>query len=110
MHACQLASIVRERNQGGLITDVPEIHAEIGFAAEQFSQLRNRESVAGMHADNRRSVREKLVDLSFQLLRQILELRSQARLKPLPGPHKLATEFSQAGSVSLLSFLGLKSG
>jgi hypothetical protein len=34
-----------------------------------------------------------LVDLRFQLLREILELRSQARLKPLTGPHKLATFF-----------------
>src|SRR5579872_2559811 len=76
VHAGELAPIVRQRDQGGLVADVPEIHAQVGFPAEQFPQLRNRESMTRVHANNRRAVREKLVYLGFQHLSKILELRS----------------------------------
>ena len=104
MHARQIASVVRERNQRVLIADVPQVHAEVRFAAEQFSQLRNGESMAGVHADDRRAMREKLVDLRLQLLREVLELRSQPRLEPLPGPYQLAAERGQTRSAALLPF------
>ena len=102
VHARQIAPIVRQRYQGVLVADVPQVHAEVRFTAQQFSQLRNREPVTGVHADNRGAVREKLVDLGFKLLREVLELRSKARLKPLPCPHQLAAERGQAGSPPLL--------
>ena len=104
MHARQIAPIVRERYERVLIGDIPEIHAEILLAGEQFSQLRNRESVTRVHADNRRAAREKLVDLRFQFLRKILELRSKTRLEPLPRPDEFVAERGQAGSASPLAF------
>jgi hypothetical protein len=48
--------------------------------------------------------REKLVDLRFQFLREILELRPQTGLEPLPRPHKFVTKWGQARSASPLSF------
>ena len=48
-------------------------------------------------------MRKKLVDLRFQFLRKVLELRSQPRLEPLPGPHQFAAEGRQTCPASLLS-------
>src|SRR5579862_1445762 len=103
MHARQVTPIVRQRREGILVADVAEVHAEVGFPAQQFSQLRNREPMARVHPDDRRAVREKLVDLGFQFLRKVLELRSQTSLQALSGPHQFAAESGQAGAASLLT-------
>src|ERR1700689_730555 len=60
--------------------------------------------MARMHADDRRTAREKLVDLGFQFLRKVLELRAKTGLKPLPRPDEFVAERGQARSASPLAF------
>ena len=96
MHAGQIAAVMRERDQRCLVADIAEIDADAGLAAQQLAQLGHGEAMARVHADDRRAVRQELVDLGLQLLREVLELRLEARLKALPGPHQLVAERRQA--------------
>src|SRR5665213_2333720 len=49
-------------------------------------------------------MRQKLADLGFQLLREILQLRSEARMQPLACPHELAAKRRQVSAPALLAF------
>src|SRR6185312_8270687 len=60
--------------------------------------------MAGMYADGDRPLREHLIDLSFEFLREILELRAKTGLQALPRPDELASEGSEAGAAALLAF------
>src|SRR5678815_655876 len=57
-----------------------------------------------MDANHFWSVRQELADLGFQLLREVLQLRTKARLQPLSGPHQSRADWCEAGSAALLPF------
>ncbi len=46
-------------------------------------------------------MRQELVDLGLQLLRQVVELGLQARAQPLSGPDQLVAERGQGGAPAL---------
>ena len=49
-------------------------------------------------------MRQELVDLGFQFLGEVLQLRPEARLQSLAGPDQLAAEGREARPTSLLAF------
>src|SRR5215469_6124991 len=57
--------------------------------------------MARVYADYRRSRRKELVDLGFQFLGEVLELRSKPRLEPPSRPNELLAQRRQAGADSL---------
>src|SRR5215469_11508010 len=95
MHAGQIAAIVRERYQRVLIADISQVDSQAFFAEKQLSQLRNGEAVACVNTDDGGAEREKLVDLGFQFLGKVLELRSQTRLQTLARPDQLVAKRGQ---------------
>ena len=90
MHACEVAAIVRQRYQRGLIVDVSQVHSEPLLTEEQIPELGNRKSVTRV--------------LRFQFLGKVLELWSKPRLEPLARPDELVTERCQGRTASLPAF------
>src|SRR5215469_15717819 len=56
-----------------------------------------------MYAHDFRPLREHLVELGLELLREVLQLGLQARLQPLSSPHNLLPERRQTCSKALLA-------
>ena len=56
MHAGEIAGALRQRDQRMLVADIAQIDADAGLAVEQFAQLCDGKTVAGMNADHRRAV------------------------------------------------------
>jgi hypothetical protein len=71
---------------------------------KQLPQLRDGETMTGVNADDRRTLLQKRLDLSDKLLRQIFQLRAEARLHALSGPDQL---FAERGQFCPFSALGL---
>ena len=86
---------MRASEASELVADVAQVDADVGLAAQHLAQLRDRKAVARMDADDRRAVRKELVDLGFQFLRQVFELRLQARAQALSRPDQFFAEWGQ---------------
>ena len=92
VHAGDLARTACEGNQGVLVAHVAQVDARPGLAVEQFAQLRDRKSMARMETDPFVLLRQDLVDLDLELLRKILQLRTQPRPQSLARPHQFVAE------------------
>ena len=104
MHAGKIAGALRQRHQRILIADIAQIDADAGFAVEQFAQFGNRKTVAGVNADDGRTLMQEGLDLGDEFLREIFELRTEARLHALAGPDQL---FAEGGEHRALAAMGL---
>src|SRR5579862_165303 len=103
MHTGELARIVGERDHRVLVGDVAQVDADVGLTAQKLAQLRDRKAVARVNANHRGPLRQDVTEIRLQLLRQILQLRSQARVQALAGPDELLTELRQTGAPSTRS-------
>lgn len=61
-----------------LIADIAQIDADAGFAVEQFTQLGNRKTVAGVNPDDGRTLMQEGLDFGGEFLREIFKLRTTA--------------------------------
>src|SRR5580692_3476119 len=104
MHAGEIASPLRQRDQRILITDVTQIDADTGLAVQQFPQLRDRKAVAGVNADHGRALMQEGFDLGRKFLRKILQLRAETRLHALTGPYQLLAEGREFRALAALGF------
>src|SRR3954468_22966013 len=92
MQAGEIAGALRQRDQRMLVADIAQIDADAGLAVEEFAQFCDRKTVAGMHADHRRALLEKGLDLARQLRREVFKLRSEPALHTLARPSQPLAE------------------
>ena len=104
MHAGEIAGALRQRHQRILVADITQIDADTGLAVEQFAQLRNGKTVAGMDADHRRALMQERFYFRGELLGEVFQLRTKARLHALSGPHQLLAERRQRRAFAALGF------
>ena len=57
-----------------------------------------------MDADHRRTLVQERLDLGRELLREVFQLRTEARLHALPGPDQLFAERRQRRALAALGF------
>ena len=95
VHAGKITAPACERDQGVLVGDVTQVDFNISLAGQQLLEFRHREPVAGMYADDGRTVRQHLIDLGLEFLGEVLQLWAQSGLQPLSGPNELGPEGSE---------------
>src|SRR6478672_461275 len=104
MQAGEVAGALCQRHQRMLVADIAQIDADAGLAVEEFAELGDCKAVARMHADHGGPLLEERLDLARELLRQILELRSEPGLHALAGPDQPLAERRELRALAALGF------
>ena len=60
MHAGQVASALRQRDEGVLVADVTEVDPDAGLAVQQLTKFRDGKTVAGVNTDHLRALLQEL--------------------------------------------------
>ena len=102
--ARQVARALRQRDQRILVADVAQIDPDAGLAVEEFAQFGNGKAMAGMDADDRRTLLQERLDLAGKLLREVFELRAEPGLHALAGPYQPLAEGGQPRALAALGF------